>query len=75
MKTFASLFLFWLFALAAAARELPKIPADDIAGTFRQTKTLSDMGVSLVSTGDFRVRKNKDLLWLVRLLKIQKYCC
>lgn len=63
MKTFASLFLFWLFALAAAARELPKIPADDIAGTFRQTKTLSDMGVSLVSTGDFRVRKNKDLLW------------
>lgn len=63
MKTFASFLLFSLFALAAAARELPKIPADAVAGTFRQTKTLSDMGVSLVSSGDFRVRKNKDLLW------------
>ncbi|MGN0860822.1 MAG: outer membrane lipoprotein carrier protein LolA [Candidatus Spyradosoma sp.] len=54
-------------ALAVPAEAaLPEIPADDVAGTFRQTKTLRDMDVALVSSGDFRVKKSRELFWRTR---------
>lgn len=63
MKT---LFFAWLAIFGycvPAFADLPKIPFETLTGTFRQTKTLCDMDATLVSSGDFRVRKNRELFW------------
>ncbi len=64
MTRLRSLFTIFLAALCVPAfAALPKLPADDAAGNFRQIKTLHDMGVQLVSSGDFRVKKCGELFW------------
>lgn len=61
MKFFAAMLFFCVSAVAAVANFVPS--SDNLAGAFRQTKTLADMGISLVSNGVFHVQKNKGMLW------------
>lgn len=61
LKFFTTLLVWCVPAIAALANFVPQ--SDNLAGNFRQTKTLTDMGISLVSTGVFHVQKNKGMLW------------
>ncbi len=55
--------IFFAVLSVPVSAALPKLPADDATGNFRQVKTLHDMGVQLVSSGDFRVKKSGELFW------------
>jgi len=61
LKIFSTLIAICVPAVALLANFVPQ--GDNIMGTFRQTKTLSDMGISLVSSGIFHIQKNKGMLW------------
>jgi len=61
LKIFSSLAAIFTSTVATLAGFVPQ--SDNITGTFRQTKTISDMGISLVSSGVFHIQKNKGMLW------------